>query len=483
MANEEHLEILKQGVEVWNRWRKENPNVSPDLGYVSFSGINLDGFDLSKTCLWYSSFGGSSLRGTLLTWSFLQNSYLLGIDLTGADLRRASLHEANLTVACLYRADLRGAFLTQTDLSSADLREANLYQAQISKTHLIATNLEGANLSEAFLAYSHGLAANFKRAILTGACIEALNTDDRTSFDDVICDYVYLRYDKQERRPHSGNFKPGEFTKLFQKARVTVDLIFRHGIDWQAFLVSFQQLQVEAGDKVLSIQAIEDKNDGAFVIRISVPPELDKAEIENFFKQKYQLALKNKDEQYRKYLRERLNDKDSVINCYNEQIKLMRKENTNLLEFIKIMAEQENSKINNTFYISGSPGSIANQGNLGSSGNQNSIGNTAGDVKGNQESIQNNYNYTFEQKQILAEAEAEIQELLKQQRTQGYSPEAAQQKVASDLAIKANNDPAVKSKLEKWGQYLGDAAVNGLIGEAVVTVVKSALQFLGLPIP
>jgi len=29
MANEEHLEILDQGVEVWNKWRKENPDVKP----------------------------------------------------------------------------------------------------------------------------------------------------------------------------------------------------------------------------------------------------------------------------------------------------------------------------------------------------------------------------------------------------------------------------------------------------------------------
>jgi hypothetical protein len=26
MANPEHLEILKQGVEVWNKWWKENAN-------------------------------------------------------------------------------------------------------------------------------------------------------------------------------------------------------------------------------------------------------------------------------------------------------------------------------------------------------------------------------------------------------------------------------------------------------------------------
>lgn len=31
MANQEQLEILKQGVEVWNRWREENPEVRPEL--------------------------------------------------------------------------------------------------------------------------------------------------------------------------------------------------------------------------------------------------------------------------------------------------------------------------------------------------------------------------------------------------------------------------------------------------------------------
>ena len=31
MANPEHVDILKQGVEVWNRWREEHPNIQPNL--------------------------------------------------------------------------------------------------------------------------------------------------------------------------------------------------------------------------------------------------------------------------------------------------------------------------------------------------------------------------------------------------------------------------------------------------------------------
>ena len=31
MANPEHLQVLKQGVEEWNKWRDEHPDVIPDL--------------------------------------------------------------------------------------------------------------------------------------------------------------------------------------------------------------------------------------------------------------------------------------------------------------------------------------------------------------------------------------------------------------------------------------------------------------------
>ena len=31
MGNEEHLALLKQGVEIWNRWRDKNPYIEPDL--------------------------------------------------------------------------------------------------------------------------------------------------------------------------------------------------------------------------------------------------------------------------------------------------------------------------------------------------------------------------------------------------------------------------------------------------------------------
>ena len=44
MANREHLKILKQGVDAWNKWRKENLEIKPDL-----SGAKLIRVDLKET--------------------------------------------------------------------------------------------------------------------------------------------------------------------------------------------------------------------------------------------------------------------------------------------------------------------------------------------------------------------------------------------------------------------------------------------------
>ena len=41
MANQQHLDILKQGVETWNQWRKENPDINPDLREADLSGRQL----------------------------------------------------------------------------------------------------------------------------------------------------------------------------------------------------------------------------------------------------------------------------------------------------------------------------------------------------------------------------------------------------------------------------------------------------------
>lgn len=96
MANERHLAILEKGVEAWNKYRKDNSSIKPDLG-------------------------GADLRG-----ASLREAHIVGANLVGANL-----FEANLSLADLSEANLSRADLTQTILVRVRLFDARLYDCWI----------------------------------------------------------------------------------------------------------------------------------------------------------------------------------------------------------------------------------------------------------------------------------------------------------------------------------------------------------------
>lgn len=85
--------------------------------------------------------------------------------------------------------------------------------------------------------------------------------------------------------------------------------------------------------------------------------------------------------------------------------------------------------------------------------------------------------------QDLSQAAAQIQQLLAQLQSQGYSATDAQQKVAHDWVDEAHSDPKAMSKMVKLGKYVRDAATSSVIGEATVEVIKLALRLSGIPLP
>ncbi len=214
--------------------------------------------------------------------------------------------------------NLKGAYLTEADFSNANLTEADISEAEFYKA-----SLEGANLTRV-----RALGTSFREAILTGACIESWSIDNTTVFDGVVCDYLYLLY-QRERRPYTGNFVPGEFTKLLQEVTNTTDLILRQGIDWKAFVDAFKKLQVENEDTELAIQSIENKGDGVVVVKVNVPLDANKEKIHADFTQNYELALRALEEKYRLLL----NSKDEQINVY-------RQKSSDLQEIVKLLASR-----------------------------------------------------------------------------------------------------------------------------------------------
>jgi len=101
-----HVAILKKGVDAWNSWRGENPDILPDLGAANLRGANLSEADLSHA------------------------------KFTGANLSEANLWKAKLIEADLIEADLSHAKLTGADLRGANLIEADLVAANLASSYV-----------------------------------------------------------------------------------------------------------------------------------------------------------------------------------------------------------------------------------------------------------------------------------------------------------------------------------------------------------
>ncbi len=179
MANQEHLDILKQGVEVWNQWRNKHTTILPDLSAYDLTGstlssANLNGATLSGTDLSGSDLSSADLSGAIIGGITINIFNVIRADFSGFQRSGAVLRGANLSHTDLSRANLRGAFLRGVNFSNADLSHADLRY----------TDLSDANLSDAHLIEADLTRADFTRADLTGANLHAAKIS-RTFFGDI----------------------------------------------------------------------------------------------------------------------------------------------------------------------------------------------------------------------------------------------------------------------------------------------------------
>jgi hypothetical protein len=154
MANPEHLKILGQGVDAWNKWRAENPRIIPELGganlgWVDLSRVDLSGAYLSGAVFYRANLSGAGLTGANLCWTEFHRADLAGADISRATLSHAGLSGADLTGANLNRADLLGANFSGAGLSGAGLTGANL-----TLTHFSGALLDISDFTDAFVVFT-----------------------------------------------------------------------------------------------------------------------------------------------------------------------------------------------------------------------------------------------------------------------------------------------------------------------------------------
>jgi len=148
MANEEQLEILLQGVDVWNKWRSKHPTIE----------IDLIGADLNRLGLIRANFCDANLRR-----ANLMGANLFGADLSGSNLRRANFSWSNLSGVDFSGAESGGTIFGNIDFSeSKGLKDIfHAYSSTIgtdtiqgSKGKIPETFLRGCGLSDLDIEYA-----------------------------------------------------------------------------------------------------------------------------------------------------------------------------------------------------------------------------------------------------------------------------------------------------------------------------------------
>lgn len=143
-ADEQHLSLLRKGVNAWNAWRHQNPDERPRLRRADLGGAVLSGANLVSAQL-----GGANLRGADLSGADLTSANLSGVDFGGANLFQAILRSAYVRGATFLQTDMRAVDLVGADLTGAifnrsDLRDAHFSNASLLETVFANTRLVGA---------------------------------------------------------------------------------------------------------------------------------------------------------------------------------------------------------------------------------------------------------------------------------------------------------------------------------------------------
>jgi hypothetical protein len=151
MANQEQLEILKSGVENWNKWREKNPDEK-----INLISAKLQRLDLSF----------ANLTSVKLSSANLNRANLTGANLKNAELIGSSLRKTELKNAVCTGADFRGAILSATNLSNSNfsdtlLNHAHFLRAILKGTKLTSSKLGLTTFSDVDLTNTNGLDSCF----------------------------------------------------------------------------------------------------------------------------------------------------------------------------------------------------------------------------------------------------------------------------------------------------------------------------------
>jgi uncharacterized protein YjbI with pentapeptide repeats len=456
-------------------------NTITNTGGTSFHASDLTEVNFQNANLKNTNFGSANV--TLTTWiqvknlerarlgtTYLQNPRVRNLLITGQG-RNKIFDGLNLRNVNLQKANLADASFIGADLSGANLQNADLTRAKLVQTQLDGTNFTGATL--------------------TGAFIEDWNITTDTKFEGVRCEYVYMRLPTTDnpdphRKPDNRQevFGDGEFGDFIKPIFDTLDLYHSQGIDPRAIAISFKQLAENHPEADLRIVGMEVRGEDKFLLRAKTAAMADKSELSAEYFDTYnqikglpereiKLLLAEKDNQIRRLENMVMTALERPSFYSNvEQVGFMTNNPGGFSVGGSVDGDINNVQgENNQQRVSNKSSSFNLQGAQFAGGLVNADTVTAQQIGGNIT------NYNPEQKQNLAEAAAEIQQLLNQLGQTYPTNTPLEKQIAVTEALKQiDSNPTLKARVIGALKSGGTEAFKELVDHPLVNILLATLE-------
>ena len=146
MADGKQVELLRNGVGGWNKWREENPDIDVNLSKADFSQANLRGAQLRFADLSETDLSWANLTEAVLIQAEIYEANLLEVNLQGANLQGANLQGALFISSKLINADLTGCHIYGVSVwdieTDKDTKQTNLIITQYNEPTVMVDDLE-----------------------------------------------------------------------------------------------------------------------------------------------------------------------------------------------------------------------------------------------------------------------------------------------------------------------------------------------------
>ena len=421
------------------------------IGGTSFRNADLTNADFTSATLKSTDFRNATL--TCTRWhqakkldrvrpgtTYLQFPKLQQLLITGQGQAQ------NFDRQNLRGVNLQGANLADASFIGADLNEANLQDADLSRAKLVQTQLDEADLTG---------------ATLTGAYIEDWGITSHTKMHGVRCEYVFMRVPTKEdpnprRKPDNWNetFSDGDFADFIKPIVDTLDLYHNQDVDPRAIAISFKQLAENHPEAELEIVAMEKRGGDKFLLRAATAPDANHSELNAEYFATYN-QLKALAEQEIQAL---LKEKDNRISSLENMIATALQRPIFYAETYQnqgvIMSERKTES-----------GDVSISG-----GNFASVGSFSGDNSGTVSGTQNIHQ--SEQRQTLAEAAAEIQQLLKQLEQTNPTATEIEQKAFLSAVIPPTKRERFVNALQAGGKELFKELMDNMYVNTAIAAIE-----------